>query len=324
MKSALADRGSHVCKSAGLWWETRRALPLKRRWRRTRPVPGRGPFESVERLRDPDTRVAKRQRRRLLSAPPQVRVLPLVHIPRGPRRALLAGARRGRVREPSQGSRETRQVPIGQLAQAAAPSRRKPGFESLWGRPARVDQQRGHRSFKAETAGQHRPRVRARVQWRTARLLNETAQVRILPGAHLPSRSDRNGRRATNAETGGSNPPEGAETSASVVQQENAGPTCRRRACNSLRSHCDFTAAPVSIWRGYPAVYRARRVRFPSGAREGAWRNGRRGELKPRPDPGSNPGAPTRSWRNRHTQQVESLCPSGREGSNPSDRTTPG
>jgi hypothetical protein len=101
-------------------------------------------------------------------------------------------------------------VPIGQLAQAAAPSRRKPGFESLWGRRARVDQQPGRRSFTAETAGQHRPRVRARVQWRTARLLNEPAQVRILPGAHRPSRSDWNGRRATNAEIGGSNPPGGA------------------------------------------------------------------------------------------------------------------
>jgi hypothetical protein len=49
--SALADRGSHVCKSTVVWWEDRRAPPLKRRWRRTRPVPGRGPFESVERLR---------------------------------------------------------------------------------------------------------------------------------------------------------------------------------------------------------------------------------------------------------------------------------
>ena len=75
-KSALADRASHVCKSAVIWWDDRRALPLRRRRRRTRPVPGRGPFESVERLSD--TRVAKRQRRRLLSALPQVRILPLV------------------------------------------------------------------------------------------------------------------------------------------------------------------------------------------------------------------------------------------------------
>jgi hypothetical protein len=50
-QSALADRVSHVCKSAAVWWDGRRALPLKRRWRRARPVPGRGPFESVERLR---------------------------------------------------------------------------------------------------------------------------------------------------------------------------------------------------------------------------------------------------------------------------------
>src|SRR5215831_13270433 len=52
-----------------------------------------------------------------------------------------------------------KRVPIGQLAQAAAPSWRKPGFESLWGHPARVDQQPGRRPFTAETAGQHRPRV---------------------------------------------------------------------------------------------------------------------------------------------------------------------
>ena len=47
MNHALADRASHVCKSAALWWEGRRALPCKRRRRRTRPVPGGGPFESV-------------------------------------------------------------------------------------------------------------------------------------------------------------------------------------------------------------------------------------------------------------------------------------
>src|SRR3954467_14830415 len=45
--------------------------------------------------------------------------------------------------------------------------------------------------------------------------------------------------------------------------------------------------APGSIWRGCPAVYRVRQVRFPSGARpKGAWRNGTRGELKPRPHSG--------------------------------------
>src|SRR4051794_25309494 len=51
MKNAPADRVSHVCKSAVTWWGGRRALPRKRSWRRTRPVPGRGPFESVVGLR---------------------------------------------------------------------------------------------------------------------------------------------------------------------------------------------------------------------------------------------------------------------------------
>ena len=47
MNRAPADRVSHVCKSAVVWWDIRRALPFKRRWRRTRPVTGRGPFKSV-------------------------------------------------------------------------------------------------------------------------------------------------------------------------------------------------------------------------------------------------------------------------------------
>jgi len=38
MKYAPADRVSHVCKSAVIWWDDRRALPFKRRWRRTWPV----------------------------------------------------------------------------------------------------------------------------------------------------------------------------------------------------------------------------------------------------------------------------------------------
>jgi len=38
MKRAPADRASHVCKSAVVWWDDRRALPCKRRRRRTRPV----------------------------------------------------------------------------------------------------------------------------------------------------------------------------------------------------------------------------------------------------------------------------------------------
>jgi hypothetical protein len=46
-KNALADRVSHVCKSAAVWWDGRRALPFKRRRRRTRPVTGGGPFKSV-------------------------------------------------------------------------------------------------------------------------------------------------------------------------------------------------------------------------------------------------------------------------------------
>ena len=94
----------------------------------------------------------------------------------------------------------------------------------------------GRRPLKAET------RVRipvgtlapASAGW-TARLLNEPAQVRILPGAHAPAvrlertpRYERGDRRFESSR--------GYE-GASVVQQENAGPTCRRRGCNSLRAY---------------------------------------------------------------------------------------
>ena len=55
----------------------------------------------------------------------------------------------------------------------------------------------------------------------------------------------------------------------SVVQWQGRGPTNRRREFDSLRSD----HARVSIWRGCPAVYRVRRVRFPS--RAPTWRSSR-------------------------------------------------
>ena len=155
-------------------------------------VPGPYPGEDrSSRSRGSHTRVAKRQRRRLLSAPPQVRVLPLVQLPRYECPHRLAG--------------------------------------------------QGRRPLKAET----RVRIpvgtpRARVRW-----MDSSSSKRAFAGSNpagrtRPSRSDWNGRRATNAEKGGSNPPGGTTLSTTI--------------------------APGSIWRGCPAVYRVRRVRFPSGA----------------------------------------------------------
>jgi hypothetical protein len=47
-------RWQAACRTSARRWPSRLAatvrLPLKRRRRRTRPVPGRGPFKSVERL----------------------------------------------------------------------------------------------------------------------------------------------------------------------------------------------------------------------------------------------------------------------------------
>ena len=126
-------------------------------------VPGPYPGEDrSSRSRGSDTRVAKRQRRRLLSAPPQVRILPLVQLPRYECPHRLAGQGRRPLKA------ETRvRIPVGTLC--------------------------------------------ARVRW-----MDSSSSKRAFAGSNpagrtRPPRSDWNGRRATNAETGGSNPPGGTK-----------------------------------------------------------------------------------------------------------------
>jgi hypothetical protein len=181
MKSALADRGSHVCKSAALWWEGRRALPLKRRWRRTRPVPGRGPFESVERLTYQGGEAATQA--------------PVKRPTAGSSPA--PGATRER-RSPSAswlGCRplmaETRvRIPVGTPG-PCRPTARSPLFHS------------GDGGAAPPTGTRPRP------------VEDSSSSKRVPAGSNPAGRSLApevrvDGRRATNAETGGSNPPGGA------------------------------------------------------------------------------------------------------------------
>jgi hypothetical protein len=188
-----------------------------------------------------DTRVAKRQGRRLLSAPPQVRILPLVQRPKGPHR--LAGQGRRPLKA------ETRvRIPVGTPG-PCRPTARSPLFQGGDGgaapptgtRPRPVEDSS---SSKRDRAGSN-PAGRS-----------PAPEVRV------------DGRRATNAEIGGSNPPGGAtrtrERSSTGERRPDMPETGVRLPSLVPRS------APGSIWRGYPAVYRARRVRFPSGARP--WR----------------------------------------------------
>jgi hypothetical protein len=143
--------------------------------------------------------VAKRQRRRLLSAPPQVRILPLV--PMSPSASWL--------RPPPPQGGDQGSNPCGDA-----------------------------KTVRPRPWEDRSPSKRSRAGSNPA-------------GRTTPSRSDWNGRRATNAEIGGSNPPGGTGpvtlTIASVVQQKNAGPTCRRRGCDSLRSHRTRVAQQESI-----------------------------------------------------------------------------
>ena len=89
------------------------------------------------------------------------------------------------------------------------------------GTPARVDQQRGRHSFKVETAGQHRPRVRARVQWMDRSSSKRVPRRFESCRAHTPPRSDwtdaalRTRRLEVRILSG--------VRDASVVQQKNAG-----------------------------------------------------------------------------------------------------
>ena len=124
---------------------------------------------------------------------------------------------------------------------------------------ARVDQQRGRHSFKVEMAGQHRPRVRARVRWMD-RSPSKRSRAGSSPAGRTRPRSpigrtpryERGGWRfessrgyetrawfnrrmpARLAGDAGATP---SARTARVAQQESAGPTSRRRGRNSLRAY---------------------------------------------------------------------------------------
>ncbi len=131
--SAPADRGLHVCKSTVVWWDDRRTLPFKRRWRRTRSVPGRGPFESVERLMDQGGEAATQ----------------------APVKRPTAGS------NPAPGAR----VPIGALAKAAAPAGRRPEVESLLRRSPRARVRWMDRSSSKRSPAGSSPAGRTRPRW---------------------------------------------------------------------------------------------------------------------------------------------------------------
>lgn len=78
----------------------------------------------------------------------------------------------------------------------------------------------------------------------TDRLLSDPAQVRVLPGAHAPAvRLD--GRRATNAEIGGSNPLGGTRRERGSTEERR--PDMPETRVQLPRSHREIPA-PVSIW----------------------------------------------------------------------------
>ena len=167
----------------------------------------------------------------------------------------------------------------------------------------------------------------------TDRLLSDPAQVRVLPGAHAPAvRLD--GRRATNAEVGGSNPLGGTRRERSSTEER------RPRHCGTPVPHLARTAPRAKLPRAHATRVRLpplapRRdpcsrkhlVRLPGclpgeagsipvgGARpESAWRNWHTRRAQASLLPGSSRSA-TRSWRNGIRGR------SGREGSSRSHDT---
>ena len=212
-QSALADRVSHVCKSAVAGGVTaERCLSSV-----DGDVPGPYPGEDrSNRSRGSDTRVAKRQRRRLLSAPPQVRVLPLVHVCPDECPHRLAGQGRRPLKA------ETRvRIPVG-----------TPRARVRW-----MDSSSSKRAFAGSSpAGRtHAPAVRLE---RTPHYERGERRFESSRGYEASERSSTGECRPDMPEMGVQLPPFARETQ----------------------------LAPGSIWRGCPAVYRARRVRFPSGA----------------------------------------------------------